>query len=518
MKRINLFLLLLLSTLSFAQSWQSKDVVRIENTESSFHYTFYDSTTLYIQKQNVSYIVSLPNSNYIQVGYLYEGATSKIMSCTYNTLTQPVLSSNSELVDTLNAWLNEPSSGGGGGGGSGTVTSVSVVTANGISGTVANSTTTPAITLQVDTISKFATRKQLLDSIDRINTAINTKQETLISGTNIKTVNSNSILGSGNITVSGDSSSLSGLTDATTASTLANGTNVITWNWSGLSAGTKGIIFGGTDILVNGMTIGFGKYQGSNTNLAFGSNALATSTGGLYNTAIGSNALNKLTNGLSNTAIGESSLGALTTGINNIAIGRQALVATSDGQANIGIGDFALTNMGAAYGNTAIGKDAMYYLNTGNFNVAIGNSALVNVKGGNNTGVGANVGYNLTTGTANTIVGYYTGLGITTGGKNTIIGANVSGLATSLSNTIILADGDGVIRYYCNSAGSTGIGTTTPNASAKLEVSSTTQGVLLPRMTTTQKNAISSPAEGLEVYDLTLHQKSYYNGTTWINY
>lgn len=400
----------------------------------------------------------------------------------------------------------------------GTVTSVSVVTANGISGTVANATTTPAITLQVDTISKFATRKQLLDSIDRINTAINTKQETLISGTNIKTVNSNSILGSGNITVSGDSSSLSGLKNATTASTLANGANVITWNWSGLSAGTKGMIFGGTDILVNGMTIGFGKYQGSNTNLAFGINALNASTGGLYNTAIGSNALNKLTNGLANTAIGESSLGALTTGIYNIAIGRQALLATSDGQANIGIGDFALTSMGTAYGNTAIGKDAMYYLNTGNFNVAIGNSALVNVKGSSNTGIGYSVGTNLTTGTNNTIVGYYTGLGITTGSKNTIIGANITGLATSLSNTIILADGDGVVRFYCNSAGSIGIGTTTPNASAKVDIASTTQGVLLPRMTTTQKNAISSPAEGLEVYDLTLHQKSYYNGTTWINY
>lgn len=38
---------------------------------------------------------------------------------------------------------------GGGGGGSGTVTSVSVVTANGVSGTVANPTTTPAITLTV---------------------------------------------------------------------------------------------------------------------------------------------------------------------------------------------------------------------------------------------------------------------------------------------------------------------------------------------------------------------------------
>ena len=316
----------------------------------------------------------------------------------------------------------------------------------------------------------------------------------------------------------GGSSSLSGLTDATTASTLANGTNVITWNWSGLSAGTKGLIFGGTDILVNGMTIGFGKYQGSNTNLAFGINALNASTGGLYNTAIGSNALNKLTNGTSNTAIGESSLGALTTGTNNIAIGRQSLQATIAGAENIGIGDFALTSMGTAYANVAIGKDAMYYLNTGNFNVAVGRLAFVNVKGSNNTGIGYSVGTNLTTGTNNTLIGYLTGLGITTGGKNTIIGASISGLATSLSNTIILADGDGVIRYYCNSAGSTGIGTTTPNASAKLEVSSTTQGVLLPRMTTTQKNAISSPVEGLEVYDLTLHQKSYYNGTTWINY
>ena len=79
----------------------------------------------------------------------------------------------------------------------------------------------------------------------------------------------------------------------------------------------------------------------------------------------------------------------------------------------------------------------IYPLNTGNFNVAIGNTALVATKGGNNTGIGHNAGYNLTTGTNNTIIGYYTGLGITTGGKNTIIGASISGLATSLSNTII---------------------------------------------------------------------------------
>jgi len=61
------------------------------------------------------------------------------------------------------------------------------------------------------------------------------------------------------------------------------------------------------------------------------------------------------------------------------------------------------------------------------------------------------------------------------------------------------------------------IGTNTPNASAVLQADSTTQGFLPPRMTTTQKNAIASPATGLQVYDTTLNQMSYYNGTTWTN-
>jgi hypothetical protein len=66
--------------------------------------------------------------------------------------------------------------------------------------------------------------------------------------------------------------------------------------------------------------------------------------------------------------------------------------------------------------------------------------------------------------------------------------------------------------------GAMSLGNSEPAVSAKLDVQSTTQGVLLPRMTTTQKNAIASPAEGLQVYDLTLHQMSYWNGSTWINF
>lgn len=66
-----------------------------------------------------------------------------------------------------------------------------------------------------------------------------------------------------------------------------------------------------------------------------------------------------------------------------------------------------------------------------------------------------------------------------------------------------------------SSAATINAGTTTSNASAILQAVSTTQGFLPPRMTTTQKNAIASPTEGLIVYDLTLHKLCVYTGSAW---
>ena len=60
------------------------------------------------------------------------------------------------------------------------------------------------------------------------------------------------------------------------------------------------------------------------------------------------------------------------------------------------------------------------------------------------------------------------------------------------------------------------IGSGTTQNSSMIQMNSTTQGFLPPRMTTTQKNAIASPATGLMVYDTTLNVITYYNGTTWI--
>jgi hypothetical protein len=63
----------------------------------------------------------------------------------------------------------------------------------------------------------------------------------------------------------------------------------------------------------------------------------------------------------------------------------------------------------------------------------------------------------------------------------------------------------------------TGIGTTTPHTSAKLDVTSTDKGFLPPRMTNSQRTAIPSPAAGLMVYQIDgTSGLYYYNGAAWI--
>jgi len=55
-----------------------------------------------------------------------------------------------------------------------------------------------------------------------------------------------------------------------------------------------------------------------------------------------------------------------------------------------------------------------------------------------------------------------------------------------------------------------------PDASAQLQVDSTTQGFLPPRMTDAERDAIATPAAGLMIYDTANNQMNYWNGSTWI--
>ena len=69
----------------------------------------------------------------------------------------------------------------------------------------------------------------------------------------------------------------------------------------------------------------------------------------------------------------------------------------------------------------------------------------------------------------------------------------------------------------CAFAQNVGVGTAVIDPSAKLQVESTVSGLLPPRMTTVQRNLIPSPAEGLVIYNLTIHCLEYWNSFQWVS-
>jgi hypothetical protein len=72
----------------------------------------------------------------------------------------------------------------------------------------------------------------------------------------------------------------------------------------------------------------------------------------------------------------------------------------------------------------------------------------------------------------------------------------------------------GVTAHF-SQAQNVGIGTTAPHASAALDITSTNSGMLVPRMFTTQRLGIVSPAKGLLVFDNNTNSFWYHNGTAW---
>lgn len=225
-----------------------------------------------------------------------------------------------------------------GGGGSGTVTSVAALTL-GTSGTdlsssVANSTTTPVITLNVPDASATArgvisTSPQTIagdktftgttsgitksmvglsnvDNTSDVNkpvstatqTALNLKQDTLVSGTNIKTINSNSILGSGNISISsavawgGITGTLSTQTDLQTAldNKVDENTAIVGATKTKITYDAKGLVTVGADATTLDIA--------DSTNKRYVTDANLTVIGNTSGTNSGDNAVNSLYSGL----------------------------------------------------------------------------------------------------------------------------------------------------------------------------------------------------------------------------
>jgi len=79
-------------------------------------------------------------------------------------------------------------------------------------------------------------------------------------------------------------------------------------------------------------------------------------------------------------------------------------------------------------------------------------------------------------------------------------------------NLLIYANGRTAIM-----GGKVGIGTTTPEDAAALEVSSTSRGFLPPRMSPAQRDAIISPPAGLMIFNTSANSIEFYTGTGWFN-
>lgn len=266
-----------------------------------------------------------------------------------------------------------------------------------------------------------------------------TKQDTLVSGTNIKTLNSESLLGSGNIDVSsnwGDiGGTLSNQTDLQNAlnakqETLVSGTNIKTINSTSL--------LGSGDITIQANPSGgAGAIQFSD------GSAFASDSNLFWDNTNKRLAVGTITPSATCHIKGSGSTSATTSLLVQNSSGNNALTIKDDLSAIFGSG--LTTNKDLLF-QRSDGLEVMTYANA--------------------------------------------------------------------PHVLDFGAGLGRVRFQGEKVSIGGL----PNASAALTIQSTTRGFLPPVMTTTQKNAISSPAAGLQVYDTTLNQMSYYNGTSWVNF
>ena len=71
-------------------------------------------------------------------------------------------------------------------------------------------------------------------------------------------------------------------------------------------------------------------------------------------------------------------------------------------------------------------------------------------------------------------------------------------------------------NMFVNAQDNMGIGTLNPNPTSILELSANDKGLLIPRLTTSQRTGIVNPATGLLVYDITTNTFWYFNGIVWV--
>lgn len=175
-------------------------------------------------------------------------------------------------------------------------------------------------------------------------------------------------------------------------------------------------------------------------NLALGSGAFSSNTGGWFNTATGTSALHFNTKGEQDTAHGANALYSNTTGSANTAVGASALYSNTTGVTNTAVGTGSLSSNTTGNYNTANGWNALITNIIGNGNTASGSYALGLSTGSENVAFGDSAGYGMTTGSRNILIGPSTISAsynqVTTGSNNISIGNDVAVATATASNQL----------------------------------------------------------------------------------
>jgi hypothetical protein len=307
------------------------------------------------------------------------------------------------------------------------------------------------------------------------------KQDTLVSGTNIKTINGASVLGSGNIvTPSTNPSGVSGAIQFSNGSAFASDAANLFWDDTNnrLGVGTNAPTSPVTIQNTSAQILAWSRVAGVSGSLDITN---VRTTGG-QGTVLNVDSFSFRNSSLENYLVSEAN--RLGIGTNNDALTSRATIK--------GSGSTSATTSLLVQNSSALEALKITDDGTSVFKSSTGTLLQLNANGDLYAGVNNNAQMQVL------------------GSASTIIARSPQFWFRN--------DGGPTGQYYANFIGgqfAIGKSTTQAVASALIEMSSTTMGFLPPRMTTTQKNAITIPATGLVLYDSTTNKLCCYNGSTW---